>query len=300
MAVPVNLLSVDQTLSRLNRIMWRKIVLLTLLAILLAGLPLGFEARAGKAVAGEQESAEMVWIKPTGRGNAIMYSALLNSGWSTPVQLSDDGKTNLVPTIAGAGNNLTFVVWSVVNRGGSNLNFCILRNGVIIKGPEKIETGMSSNLAAFLAAGDDGVPWLVWSGNNGTTSDIYYAVWQDNHWLPPGKVHAWNSVPDILPRLEISQDGKILVTWNRFGPNGYMSLTEVLKPGKAAGAPKSVDPPAAAPEKGVGSPLDCVTVLPMDENMRDQAVLLSRCRKNSRPVQIRFGGKGLQARGITR
>ncbi|MDW7772698.1 MAG: hypothetical protein SCH71_07380 [Desulfobulbaceae bacterium] len=251
-----------------------------------------------RTVDAREMTAEMVWIGPEKTGNMVFYSYLQEDVWSKPLRLSHENLTNLVPTIASDRSNRTFVVWTVVTGGESFLHFVILRDGKIETGPLKIETGMATNMAPFLAEDYDGAIWLAWSGNNGTTSDVYSSYWENNRWQPAKRVHEKNNVPDILPQLKADPEGTVSVSWNSFGADGYRTMTRKLKNGTtstasgAAGSDQGKENPT--------NPLACVKTYPLHAGMLDKAVLLSRCQDEGLPVQVRFVGKTGEKRDNSR
>jgi hypothetical protein len=64
--------------------------------------------------------------------------------------------------------------------------------------------------------------WLAWSGVQNHDDDIYFSRWQGVKWAKPALVHPDNNVPDILPQLSLSLEGKPLITWTSYNNGRYV------------------------------------------------------------------------------
>lgn len=231
-------------------------------------------------------TAELVWGEEINNRYVLFYSLLQNGSWQKPLQLSHSDHDSLVPTLAAGSGGRTIAAWSVLNGAASYLEFAVLENGRIKKKPERIETGMKTNLGAVLGIDGNGVAWLVWAGNNGTPSDIFYSSFRNGRWLPPRRVHPPNAVPDILPELEIDPGGEVIVHWKSITVEGtpvYMTKN-LQKPGISTFPAREMVGHAGQVPGGN----DCIADFPVEAGSLDKAVLLSRCNKDGAPVQTRF------------
>lgn len=257
--------------------------------LLLAGLAFAEPHSPGAS----DKTAELIWGKEVNGRYVLFYSLLENDRWQEPVQLTSGDRTSLVPTIAAGRSGETVAAWSYVLGENTFLEFAVLEGGRIQSGPGRIETGMRANLGAFLAVDGNGVPWLVWSGNNGTPSDIFYSVRRNGRWLPPQRVHPANDVPDIMPELETGTGGEMIVHWKSITPAGEpavysktLSVTEAIF--------SRVEQRRAVGDHPITGSYDCIGGFPSEARDLDRAVLLSHCGGESPPVQTRFLGKVLR------
>lgn len=266
------------------------IVFSTVIAAVLAN---GVFSRADNhavPVVDESLSAEMVWVGKADKGNVILYSVLQNDVWSKPATLSEEGRTNLIPAMAAGITGSTFVVWPVAAGDNTSLMYTIVQRGMILADTRKFATGLTTNMAPSLAVDYDGKAWLVWSGNKGTTSDIYYTYWENNRWHAPEKAHPDNDVPDVLPKLKVEPDGTVMVNWSTYTPDGYVTAGKRLKEGKLITPPGTNGNGAAGKMTVSADPLECVKTFPVDGTALAEAVLLSRCQEGGLPQKIRFVG----------
>lgn len=270
--------------------------LLIFLIVLLCSLssPVDSPLMAEPTEAGaSKNTAELIWGKEVDNRHVLFYSFLENGSWHKPLLLSHPDKNSLVPTLAADYDGRTYAAWSVLNGEKSYLEFAVLQNGRIQRKPERIETGMAANLGAFLGIDNNGVTWLVWSGNNGSPSDVFYSSFRDGRWLPPQRVHPANAVPDILPELEISPGGEVIVHWKSITPDGKPAILTKILNKEGVTSPPVLQRPARDADPFAGTN-DCITDFPAEADDFDKGVLLSRCGKESSPVQTRFFGRSLR------
>jgi len=72
----------------------------------------------------------------------------------------------------------------------------------------------ASELRGYAVALDArGVPWAVWSGDNGHDTDLYYSRWTEQGWQPARTLYADPDTWDDFPSLAIAADGTPWVAW---------------------------------------------------------------------------------------
>ncbi|MBX2848091.1 MAG: hypothetical protein KTR16_07225 [Acidiferrobacterales bacterium] len=80
------------------------------------------------------------------------------------------------------------------------------------------------NFSASVVYDQSGNAWVFWSSTLDELSDIYFVRSDGFDWSLPTRVNQQNSVPDIHPRVILTDIGKIEVTWSQysFENNSYV------------------------------------------------------------------------------
>ncbi len=179
--------------------------------------------------ASELRSATIVWGEEQLAGNQLFYSVYNDGRWSKSKQLTSSDAYNYMPTLAGGSN--TLVVWAATEDKQTKLFYALLNRDEIIQPPKQIKTGFSSNVAPVLSLNSEGIPILVWSGNNGNLDDIYMTKYSGGAWQTPVRIHPQNKVPDFLPVMNMNSTGELIVEWTTFGNNGPVQITKNISSG---------------------------------------------------------------------
>ncbi len=187
--------------------------------ILAAGVEKGSAAETKE----DSSTVHIAWSEFDGRTHQIFFARIVDGAETGKTQLSSGNRINLVPSLSSDDRGRIWVVWSALDGAKTHLNTAWF-NGDSWKITE-YATGMVSNTAPAVAVDPDGLAWLVWAGFDGQDDDIFFSRWNDGAWESPARIHADNSVPDILPVIGIGSNGLPWVRWSGLEGAGYRSFT---------------------------------------------------------------------------
>lgn len=134
--------------------------------------------------------------------------------------ITDDRFDNLHPVLDRDSQGRLWLVWSAYDNQRMELRYASGKDGVWQDG-STIPTAMAINMSPSLVVDGNDVVWLVWSANNGGPDDIYYAVHDSGAWSEPALVHVANGRADVLPMIDINQEGRPVVFWKGMVDNRY-------------------------------------------------------------------------------
>ena len=246
--------------------------------------------RAAVGASGELETATIAWMQKNQSGSELFYSQFADNRWQRPTQLTQTGDTNFLPAVEMNGKNETFIVWSSTQGSGFQLNFAIIKNGKVSKGPAEILTGFSSNLGPSLAYDRKRSKMLlVWAGSNGEADDIFLSEYSNNSWSAPSRIHSENEVSDYLPKIIVDPNGSIKVEWQATlteeGPREFSTILHSGTVNKTA--PGHLEKLHRLDRKAAIE--NCVTRLPDGiEDLNDSSIAFKCAGKT--PEQVKYLG----------
>jgi len=162
-----------------------------------------------------------VWSESI-NGNEEIFFKYESWGKENAVRLTYLNGLDVAPVVLEDANALIRVVWSNVNGDQSLLFHSTSQDGVEWSSPQKIPTGMKINSAPALALDGNNRLWLFWSGSQkGSSDDIYSLKLDGGIRETPLRVHATNSIPDILPQTRTTAAGEMAVVWMVLTQEGY-------------------------------------------------------------------------------
>lgn len=178
----------------------------------------------------------IVWPRSDGHHQQIHVAQLERGSFLREQSVTSDATQKLLPVLAGSPDELLCAVW--VCRQGTRRELWMAET---VDGrwsePQRIETGNPVNMAPSLAADAEGRFMLAWSANDGGDDDVYTCRRTRDGWGAVEPAHAANTVPDILPRVQIAADGRFELSWQR-----YVEGTGYVTQGSAP-APPAAPPP---------------------------------------------------------
>ncbi len=235
------------------------------------------------------ETATIAWVQKKQTASELYYCQYEDGRWQRPKQLTQTGATNFLPTVEMNGKNETFIVWSSTQGIGFQLNFAIIKNGKVSKGPAEMLTGFSSNLGPSLAYDRKRSKMLlVWAGSNGEADDIFLSEYSNNSWSAPSRIHPENEVSDYLPNIIVDPNGSIKVEWQAtLAEEGPHEFSTVLYSGTVnKTAPGHLEKLHRLERKAAIE--NCVTRLPDGIDLDDSSIAF-KCKGNT-PKQVKYLG----------
>lgn len=176
------------------------------------------DSAGGSAV--PQVSHAAAWSAPADSGWEIFFSRLSQQDWGPPLQITESGERNLVPSLVIAEDQSTWLFW--VSQRGSDFQIHYARverdDSFEI---DTVQTVLTNNMAPTALFDPSGTLWLAWSAYDGTDEDIYYAVWEDSRWSPAIRVNQDDYTPDIQPVLGMDSNGEPWILWRGFSEGSY-------------------------------------------------------------------------------
>jgi hypothetical protein len=162
----------------------------------------------------------MAWSAPAGDGWEIFLSRLTDDGWDRPLQISDNGKRNLVPAVVRSDGDTYWVFW--ISQAGEDfeIHFARVGNDGTVE-TDTVPTLLTNNMAPTAIFDAQKTLWLAWSGYDGTDEDIYFSVWEGSRWSPAVRVNQDDYTPDMQPILGMDPNGTPWILWRGFTDGSY-------------------------------------------------------------------------------
>lgn len=183
------------------------------------------ENGVAKATGPDEKSiqAELIWSESDGLRQEIFTSSFRAGTWSEPVKITDDNAGNMHPTIDVGVDGRKWVAWTAIEETGYEIRYNIYEQGEWQE-HKKLPSDLASNIKPSIIIDVDNIPWIVWSGNNGGLDDIYFSRFIDGEWTEEQSVNPENTVPDILPFLDLDEENNPVVTWDSYKNGDYIPL----------------------------------------------------------------------------
>ncbi len=185
-------------------------------------------------------SYELAWPEVVGEKTEIFYAGYSNGQWSKKQQLTNDIYDNMHPHMAVDGEGRLWLVWTALN-GLENKLFYAIKDGKGWTHPQEIKTGLESNIGPRITVDSDGLIWITWAGYAGVADDVYVAHWAGDDWSHPVQVNPKNTVPDILPQIDLNETGHLEIQWQGFDGDSYRNYRAVLEEDKSWSKPQLLE-----------------------------------------------------------
>ncbi len=169
---------------------------------------------------------DLVWTGKDADRNIIFLSSKKHGQWSEPEHIIDFSSDSLHPTVDKDKLGNTWLTWTAIDNEQFQIHYTEKQNNQW-HDPESLTTTTKNNIAPFLLLDKDGIPFVVWSGNNDDDDDIYFSRFVKKNWQAAQRIHPDNSVPDILPALNLDAQKSLHVTWEQYSPSGYILVSMV-------------------------------------------------------------------------
>jgi len=169
-------------------------------------------------------TVDAVWSGSDGIRREIFFAERLNGEWTKPVMVTDDYFDNQYPVIDQDGAGVKWLFWSAYDNGATTIRYT---TGGLDgwRGPASLDSNMTSNLSPSVIIDKDNAVWLAWSANNGGLDDIYYAVNRNGSWSKPTRLNKDNDRADVLPVIELDENGSPVVTWKSMIDGEYRLMS---------------------------------------------------------------------------
>ena len=177
------------------------------------------------------EEMEIVWTESDGLRHEVFTSTYRTGAWQEPVQLTNDNANNLHPSIDAGSDGSKWAVWTAIDDGQFEIRYAVFENDEW-SDVKTLPCGLAVNIKPSVIVDADNVPWVVWSANNNDDDDIYYTRFIDGEWTEEKRIHEDNSVPDVLPFIDVDDDGRVVATWERFVDGSYVEVQSVWDDGE--------------------------------------------------------------------
>ena len=177
-----------------------------------------------------QNITDSFWVayeKEAGGQTQIFIQQFKNGSWQEALQVTHSLSYNSAPTIAIGKNNEIWVAWSGFDNISTSIYARKYSQGkwseeYRISIPDEYEDSQPS-----IDITSDGIPVVVWAGNDGKDDEILFSYFEQNTWSNEEEVNIPNQYPDIDPCIKIV-DGKIFVVWSGYR-NGYYEIQAAQK-----------------------------------------------------------------------
>lgn len=188
------------------------------------------------------QQASLVWSENNAlQNNYILLSHLSSKSsetasasksditWIDPTRIHSSGNTLTTPSYT-QNNEYKMVVWSEVINKKPALFYSYSTNGPDWSQP-KLLSNNGENLGSTLITARDGSIWAFWSSDRNGLDDIFSSTWSGGFWSSPTVIHSKNDVPDVLPKVNIDNNGDIVVSWKTYSSkvSRYVEKAVVIK-----------------------------------------------------------------------
>lgn len=186
--------------------------------------------------------ASLVWCENNAtQNNYILLSHLLtkqlddanntltSETWTEPLRIHTSEHTLSTPSYI-QNNDQKMLVWSEIVNKKPALMYSYSSDGKNWNQP-RLLTKSGENLGSTMLTARDSSIWAFWSSDRNGLDDIFSSRWNGAAWSSPKIIHAKNDVPDVLPTVQLNDDGNIQVSWKQYSTdvNQYIEITSTIK-----------------------------------------------------------------------
>ena len=172
----------------------------------------------------QEQDIQLVWSANHGQGEQVFFSTYTDNQWTIPVQISNSSDFVFKPVSSVGNDGKIWVLWTQNTEKGNFLQFTV-RNSKWSE-VQQIYTGMDNNRAVTVIVDANSTPWIAWTGTEESYSDVFWSRWNGQGWSKPVKAHADNNVPDVHPVLAINDSGHIVLSWQTYANEKYVTLSQ--------------------------------------------------------------------------
>lgn len=174
-----------------------------------------------------EREVDVVWSTSDGQRMEIFYTHKKEGLWTEPVRITDDYYDNMYPVIDRDSTGKRWVFWTAYNNGSMELRYTTGESNEW-QDSETLADEMKTNISPSVIIDKQDSVWVVWSANDGEPDDIYFAFNEKDSWSEPTHLHDRNSVPDMLPEVELDGSGLPAVNWKTLRNGKTATLTSRL------------------------------------------------------------------------
>jgi hypothetical protein len=140
--------------------------------------------------------------------NEVFYKTLNETGWSEPIQLTNDtNKPDMDPAVLADENGMIWVVWAKKNKLYYKVHY-----GTTWSYDSLLVYHASHNWYPSITQANDGNIWIAWSSDRDVNDNIYYKIFDGYIWTADTKLTS-NILDDTYPSVAQDIHGTIWVTW---------------------------------------------------------------------------------------
>jgi hypothetical protein len=169
--------------------------------------------------------AEVVWFDAVAGKNHIYHAHYRADEWhKTEAPLVTSDRSITTPVLATLPDGHKVLFWSEARATeGMDLKYMFAHRGahqnqrasqLQWSSPKILSALGSYNLGAMAVVDDVGQVWVFWSADNEESSDVFMTRRTSTGWTLAQRIHPANTTPDINIRLELSDKGEIVASWN--------------------------------------------------------------------------------------
>jgi len=176
----------------------------------------------------------LTWVSEPEPGiTQINVQRFINDQWQSPEAIYNSRELNYSPSIGSNKAGDIMVVWAATSTVRSVLRAMVYRNGEWSSSEIVANQGGRTTTPAIIFDRSNNAH-VVWVSDSEGLDDIYRKQWiaSTNQWTDVVKVNSDNDIPDILPELELSQDGDVLVMWRILSleTKNFVDMTKIVSP----------------------------------------------------------------------
>ena len=170
-----------------------------------------------------EDRSILVWGEKNNQGKYVIRLSSFQGGkWSEANVLSSGDGQNILPAVGSDEHGNIWVAWTELQGIHGSIWYSVFSDEKW-NAPVMLKTPTSSDIAPSLAVDDHGTAWLVYSGNDGGQDDVYSVHWSGKGWSEPVMVNRDDDFPDILPEIVIDEDGVVVVSWQGYNGDQYVT-----------------------------------------------------------------------------
>jgi lysophospholipase L1-like esterase len=150
--------------------------------------------------------------------NRLYVSRWVNDGWTAPEEVPTGGLSKATePDVAVGPDGTVWLAW-VGFDGVDDEIYASRWDGRFWFSPQQVSADDDApslyDRQPRLAVGQDGQPWLVWTGHQaGVDDEIYASHWTGRAWTPEQTVSQDDDALDVWPSLALDAEGQPWVAW---------------------------------------------------------------------------------------
>ena len=127
----------------------------------------------------------VVWSGRSGKTTDLYYSVSQSNGWSLPMKIETNLVSNLSPCLTMDQHNQLWLAWSGFDGEDDDIFFSRW-NGADWDLPERVNIdNVTPDLFPVFGIGQDGLPWIQWSGYADGGYKQLRSTWNGTSWTEP-------------------------------------------------------------------------------------------------------------------